>query len=1511
MKSLKNFLLRGTALLMVLGSVMPANGQAVIMNGNYFLTHNEAGTSVETTATDDFNPTTCLWVFAQDDYIRTANSNGTAITTISNNYLQYTSLSLGTDWGNWYRARSDGYIYHRTGNNSNNRRYHYPTLSGINWSWISNSTSQGSTTYLRSCTITPHDAEDNLTNPTISISSISGNTINFSHTNIGGTYSPAYTSYEISSSSTHYWYDNSDHNNAPSAINVNTLSPQYAWSVVSGNATIVSNTGVLTLGTNVTGNIVVRLTVSNISPLEDKTFDFTLTRATVAQSSNASTVLTVPTISPLSANIGGSGSQTFTASATATTTTNTVPAHTSLTGGGNTYLYYDGSLYTSTNDFAQASETHPDITYTWTLTGAANSYLSPTSGTGASFTITHSTQTPSNLSSTLSVTATAAGQTQASASNATVTALASTEDPTAVNITSANPITMYVGNTGSISYTLSPSPCYSNVTFTSANTGIATVSAAGVVTGVAAGQTTISVKAYKYSNSAQYVEATVTVNVKDICATPTIVFTPTGSGSDATVTISSATAGADIYYTVNGTNPTTSSEHYTNPFIVTDGTEVRAIAAMTGNANWDNSAVATEEYHACTTAEPTITYKQPGTTATVTVTAEPGATIYYTTNGDDPTTGSASGSSPLTVGNVGNCTFKAIAKNAACQTSTIASTVILLSGVSGSVVTLNDLEDHTWTYYSAKPDNDYPDALHSPDPRNVKITYYANGYRHDGNTFTAVTGVQLSHNETANTFVYYETLEKTPGGQILTGNYPYKVIPNPFSKRPKDGNTYYGFEGWRIKSGEGYINGHNKNDILALEEVLHLEHLDTNYAPNVISAEIVLEAIWAPATVVTNSTTGLSAGYSYERNFVVCNTNISISNTANATVSSRYPDGTLYGDANTTVNGITVGTNPGDIKVEFIKVSGTFNGPNNKWLIVGRGCEGEISQTLGQQNNVKFRLESGTHVYVHPRPNTTGIMVMGSDYDRAQGDNSRLRIVNYVTANGGGAPAANSIAEFMDITIKSGFYGFKSELEPNDTYGNYGLGVGGNTDNTTYTPDPALGGSGTYYNYSGTASGSWQRTLSFYCGGTRGGGTGGIIRVMIEGGELSSLNGGGTKNQAANYGVIMHHIRMKGGWVKGALYGTASASSSAGSTRLVITGGEVNGWVAGACNGTRSDGDYHGELQGNCFIYVGGNAELRSHNNDGVYNNRWGLVFNVQGGTVFGAGKGIDDRVNYVGSANSTIVSVSDNAYIEQAVYGGAFHGVSKESRIYLTGSARVGNVYGGSFEPVHADNEATWRCNNTDIRMYGGNVTGGIYGGHNAKGTVYQTTSLLINGGQVGIDADHTANIHGGGYGNVTSVNGNVSVTLGDSPANSGGVTVYGNVFGGSALGDVNTNSSNTTIVTLNKGTVNGNLFGGALGEGADVNGMITVTVNGGTVNGNVFGGGDAAAYSPNANYPVVNMTGGQATNVFGGGMGNTAVVTGNPQVTLSGTAHVTGNVYGGGNAAPVTGNTSVILQD
>ena len=98
------------------------------------------------------------------------------------------------------------------------------------------------------------------------------------------------------------------------------------------------------------------------------------------------------------------------------------------------------------------------------------------------------------------------------------------------------------------------------------------------------------------------------------------------------VTIKSPVAGATIYYTTNGTMPTTSSTKYTGAFTVSKSEVVTAFATLPGAA--DSPAAVADYLYAPT---PVIT---PGTEVatkafSVTIT-DAGNTIYYTTNGTSP-----------------------------------------------------------------------------------------------------------------------------------------------------------------------------------------------------------------------------------------------------------------------------------------------------------------------------------------------------------------------------------------------------------------------------------------------------------------------------------------------------------------------------------------------------------------------------------------------------------------------------------------------------------------------------------------------------------------------------------------------------------------------------------------------------------------------------------------------------------------------------------------------------------
>jgi hypothetical protein len=137
--------------------------------------------------------------------------------------------------------------------------------------------------------------------------------------------------------------------------------------------------------------------------------------------------------------------------------------------------------------------------------------------------------------------------------------------------------------------------------------------------------------------------------------TPTIA-TPTFSPSSGTyiyapnVTISTWTANATIYYTTDGNTPSTSSLLYTAPVSVPVTETLQAIAVASGYAS---SAVASAAYTINLPADTPGFSPAAGTYATAqTVTISdgtPDATIYYTTNGTTPSTGSTVYSTPITV----------------------------------------------------------------------------------------------------------------------------------------------------------------------------------------------------------------------------------------------------------------------------------------------------------------------------------------------------------------------------------------------------------------------------------------------------------------------------------------------------------------------------------------------------------------------------------------------------------------------------------------------------------------------------------------------------------------------------------------------------------------------------------------------------------------------------------------------------------------------------------------------
>jgi hypothetical protein len=196
-------------------------------------------------------------------------------------------------------------------------------------------------------------------------------------------------------------------------------------------------------------------------------------------------------------------------------------------------------------------------------------------------------------------------------------------------------------------------------------------------------------------------------------ATPT--FSPVAGTytTTQTVTISDTSSSATIYYTTNGTTPTTSSTKYTAPITVSSTQTVQAIAVATG---FTQSAMGSATY-TITQAAATPTFSPVAgtytTTQTVTISdTSSGATIYYTTNGTTPTTSSTKYTAPITVSSTQTVQAIAVATGftqsavgSATYTITQAAATPTFSPVAGTytttqTVTISDTSSGATIYYT-------------------------------------------------------------------------------------------------------------------------------------------------------------------------------------------------------------------------------------------------------------------------------------------------------------------------------------------------------------------------------------------------------------------------------------------------------------------------------------------------------------------------------------------------------------------------------------------------------------------------------------------------------------------------------------------------------------------------------------------------------------------------------------------------------------------------------------------
>ena len=261
----------------------------------------------------------------------------------------------------------------------------------------------------------------------------------------------------------------------------------------------------------------------------------------------------------------------------------------------------------------------------------------------------------------------------------------------------------------------------------------------------------------------------------------------------------------------------------------------------------------------------------------------------------------------------------------------------------------------------------------------------------------------------------------------------------------------------------------------------------------------------------------------------------------------------------------------------------------------------------------------------------------------------------------------------------------------------------------------------------------------------------------------------------------------------------------------------------------------------------------------------------VTGGTVGDAYGGGNGDYNYTSGpyagldkpfCNASRIDITGGEATN--LFAGGLNGESGATTTLIGGGTVTEKVFGGGdragvvIVDTNPDPEITENTTgNSTIEMTGGTVLQGIYGGCNATGAIEGDVEMAFTGGTVGATgAGNGGQIFVGGYGQSTTVAGNVLINFGeDNNTQSDYPLLIGDLYGGSALGSVNTNSAspnavvNTTTINVFNGTITGpvtgnpipsqniygNVFGGGLGQKAVGGNPAIAAVVHGVVNVNI----------------------------------------------------------------------------